>query len=463
MSPLWTSAEAAAATGGKATRDFAITGISIDTRTLAKGDLFVALQGDARDGHQFVAQAQAKGAGAALVSQRPGDVAADAPLLVVGDTLEALRGLGRAARARTGARVGAITGSVGKTSTKEALRHVLAAQGKTHAADASYNNHWGVPLTLARMPQDSAYAAIEIGMNHAGEIAPLTALARPHAAIVTTVEAVHLEHFPNVESIADEKGAIFSGLEAGGAAVLNRDNPQYQRLRGHAERSRAGAIWSFGEHAEADARLVDVKLLPDSSQVHATLFGEALSYTYGAPGRHLVMNSLGVLLMAKAMGADARAAADSFADMRALKGRGARQSVSVPGGAFTLIDESYNANPASMRAAFALLAQTPVEKGGRRIAIVGDMLELGPDAGRMHAGLAGDLRATGTDLVFACGPLMAQLWDALPQAMRGAYAATSADLATLCAAEAKAGDAIMIKGSFGSRMGLIVEALKAGR
>lgn len=461
MSVLWHSSDAVAATGGRTTASWQATGVSIDTRTLKPGDLFVAIQGDARDGHEFVADALSRGAAAALVSNVSKDWPAACPLLVVKDPLEALRRLGIESRKRSKAKIAAVTGSVGKTSTKEALRKALSAQGETHASDASYNNHWGVPLSLSRMPESAQYAIFEIGMNHAGEITPLVKMVRPHAAIVTTVEAVHLEFFSGVEAIADAKGEIFAGIEPGGVAVVNRDNPQYQRIRGHAERARVANVWSFGPQEGCEARLVDVKLLADRSQVSADIFGERIEYTYGAPGRHLVMNSLGVLLLIKALGADIRQAAAAFGEFTAIKGRGERTKIKAEGGTFDLIDESYNANPASMAAAIALLRHAKESGTGRRIAVLGDMLELGNSSGDLHAGLVEPLKAADVDLVFVSGPMMARLWSVLPQKMRGAYGQTSSDIAQLVAAEAKAGDTVMIKGSFGSRMGLVVEALKS--
>ncbi|NWH08423.1 MAG: UDP-N-acetylmuramoylalanyl-D-glutamyl-2,6-diaminopimelate--D-alanyl-D-alanine ligase [Alphaproteobacteria bacterium] len=455
---LWTSAEIAAATGAQIGGSWEAKGVSIDTRTIEPGDLFIALMGEARDGHEFAAEAVAKGAAGVLAMRAVPGVPKEL-LALVGDSFAGLEALGRAARARSLARIAAVTGSVGKTSTKEALRQALSRQGETHAAVASYNNHFGVPLTLARMPRTSRFGVFEIGMNHAGEITPLSVLTRPHAAIVTTVEPVHLEHFANVEAIGDAKGEIFAGLAPQGTAVLNRDNSQYERLRGHAERSAAGHIWSFGTHVDCEARLLDAGLEPEQTRVTASFFGERLSFIVGAPGLHLAMNSLGVLLLAKALGADAQAAAQSFTAFEALKGRGRQLSVSVPQGSFTVIDESYNANPASMRAAIALLGNAPAGEGGRRIAVLGDMLELGREEAAFHAAIVQPLRAAGTQLVFLCGPRMAHLWEALPASMRGAYGQTSADLAPLVAAEARAGDVFMVKGSNSSRMNVVVEAL----
>lgn len=457
MSALWTSAEAAAATGGQSSGKWSATGVSIDTRTLQHGDLFVALVGE-RDGHDFVAGAIEKGAAAALVS-RPVDGIDPAKLLIVGDTQAGLEALGRMARERTDAKIAAITGSAGKTSTKEALRSVLSRQAATHASEASYNNLWGVPLTLARMPQATRYGIFEIGMNHADEIRPLTRQVRPDVAMVTTVEAVHLAHFNSVDEIAAAKAEIFEGLPPGGIAVINADNPHAARLAAAA--TRAGArVWTFGEHG-AEARLASVSLDETSSEVTADILGEHVRFVYGAPGRHFVQNALGLLLVVKALGADVVAAADALRSVRAAKGRGARTRIEIDGGSFELIDEAYNANPASMAAALEVLGAAKPGPGGRRIAVIGDMLELGPQAGVLHAGLSQPIRETGTDLVFACGASMAHLWAELPVSIRGAYGQASSDIAALVAADMRPGDVVMVKGSLGSRMALVVDALKA--
>lgn len=460
MTILWTAVEAARATGGKIAGDWQATGVSIDTRTLEPGDLFVALTGEARDGHLFVADAIAKGASAALVSRAVDGVPAE-KLLVVADTLEGLNALSRAARARTQARVAAVTGSVGKTSSKEALKAILSPQGKTHASVASYNNLWGVPLTLARMPADTQFAIIEIGMNHADEIRPLTKLARPHAALITTVEAVHIENFSGIEGIADAKAEIFEGLEPGGAAVINHDNGQYQRVRATAQRLGVGSIFSFGADGACDAALVSYESGDAGSNVTARIRGRTFSYILGAPGRHLVQNSLGILLIVSALGADVAKAAAAFAHVGAAKGRGSRSHIPHGSGTFELIDESYNANPASMAAALALLGEAKPGQSGRRIAVLGDMLELGPGGPAMHAGLIDPVTKAGCDLVFCSGKLMAHLWAAVPAAMRGAHADNSAILLPLVDAALRAGDVVMVKGSFGSKMGLIVDALKS--
>jgi UDP-N-acetylmuramoyl-tripeptide--D-alanyl-D-alanine ligase len=373
--------------------------------------------------------------------------------------LDALRQLARAARARSHAKFIGVTGSVGKTGTKEALRLALSRSGETHASAASYNNHWGVPLSLARCPESARFAVLEMGMNHAGEIAPLTGLARPHVAIVTTVEPVHLEFFGTLEAIADAKAEIFQGVEPDGAAVINRDNSQYQRLAGAAKSAGVANVISFGEHEEAQVRLVKYALQPDSSTVQARILGADVTYKLGAPGRHLIFNSLAVLAAAKFAGADLALAALALAELAPATGRGARMTLDLPGGRAILIDESYNANPASMRAALALLGQAPVNAQGRRIAILGDMLELGSQGAELHRALADAVVGNAVDLVFCCGPLMRSLWEALPTERRGGYAETSAALEADVLGAVRAGDAVMVKGSLGSRMGAIVKAL----
>jgi UDP-N-acetylmuramoyl-tripeptide--D-alanyl-D-alanine ligase len=462
--PLW--AVEAMVAGMRAARNGplppSVPGISIDTRTIARGEAFFAIKGDNRDGHDFVQSALAAGAGLAVVSaDRREGFPKDAPLLVVADVLEGLRDLARAARARSRAKIVAVTGSVGKTGTKEALRLTLARNGETHASLASYNNHWGVPLSLARCPESARYAVFELGMNHAGEIEPLTRLVRPQVAIITTVEPVHLEFFGSLEAIADAKAEIFLGLERGGAAVINRDNPQFARLERSAQNAKVERIVSFGEHARADARLMKCSLQSDTSTVQARIFGTDVTYKLGAPGRHLVLNSLAVLAAAVLAGADLALAALALVDLQPASGRGARLTLDVPGGKALLIDESYNANPASMRAALALLSHANVGPLGRRIAVLGDMLELGPRGGELHRELAMAVLAHDVDLVFCCGPLMRAFWEALPSRRKGGYAETSAALESQVLAAVQPGDAVMVKGSLGSRMAPIVKALQS--
>lgn len=462
MTALWTIDAMAAAMraerAGALPAD--VNGISIDSRTSGKGDAFFAIKGENRDGHDFVDSALKGGAGLAVVARDQRDRFAGAPLLVVPDVLEALRNLARAARARTEARVVAVTGSVGKTGTKEALRLALSTDGETHASVASYNNHWGVPLSLARCPASTKYAVLEIGMNHAGEITPLTKLARPHVAIITGIEPVHLEYFGSLEKIADAKAEIFAGVEPGAAAVLNRDNAQFSRLAAAAKAARIERVVSFGEHKDADALLLRLSLQADCSTVEARILGQTVTYKLGAPGRHLVLNSLAVLTAVSLVGADLALAALALNNLRPASGRGTRTVLTVPGGNALLIDESYNANPASMQAAIALLGQVPVGQRGRRIAVLGDMLELGPTAAELHRALAKAIEAANVDLVFCSGPLMRALWEALPSRARGGYSETAAGLEPMVVSAIRAGDAVMVKGSLGSKMGPIVRALE---
>jgi len=460
---LWTSAAMAeamrAAVQGALPQ--AVSGLSIDSRTVAPGEAYFAIKGDVHDGHAFVDAALKAGAALAVVERAQRDkFAADAPLLVVDDVLAGLVDLAHAARARLGGQVIAVTGSVGKTSTKEALRRVLGAQGETHASAASFNNHWGVPLSLARCPATVRFAIFEIGMNHAGEIEPLVRMVRPQVAIITTVEPVHLEFFAGIEAIADAKAEIFAGIEPGGTAVLNRDNSQFARLSRRAKKLGVSRLVSFGAHKKSQARLLDLSLHATCSAVHADILGQDVTYKLGMPGRHMAMNSLAVLAAAALAGADLALAALSLSQVEPAAGRGVRRALEVAGGEAVLIDESYNANPASMAAALNVLGQAPVGAHGRRIAVLGDMLELGPTGAALHGGLLEAVRANHIDLVYCCGPLMRNLWDALSTGKRGGYAESAAALEAQAVAAIRAGDAIMVKGSFGSKMKTIVNALE---
>jgi UDP-N-acetylmuramoyl-tripeptide--D-alanyl-D-alanine ligase len=438
-----------------------VPGLSIDTRTIRPGEAFFAIQGENRDGHEFVEAALKAGAGLAVVAEsKRNAMPQDAPLLLVPDVLAALNDLAKESRARSSAKIVAVTGSVGKTGTKEALRLVLGRQGETHASAASYNNHWGVPLSLALMPQSAGFGVFEIGMNHAGEITPLTRLVRPHVAIVTTIAPVHLEFLGSLDAIADAKAEIFAGVEPGGAAVINADIAQFARLRDAARKAGIKEIVSFGERECADARLIKVSLQAETSTAQARILGADVTYKLGAPGRHVVVNSLGVLAAAERLGADLALAALALAELKPAAGRGERITLDVPGGTVLLIDESYNANPTSMAAALALLGQVPAQGLGRRIAVLGDMLELGPEGANLHAAISASVRANAVDLVFCAGPLMKSLWDALPSEHRGGYAETSAALEPLVLGAIHHDDAVMVKGSLGARMGPIVKALK---
>ena len=459
--PLWSADETAQATGGRSTRDWRATGVSIDSRSIKATEMFVALKGPNFDGHDYVGAALTAGAAAALVHRVPDGLPADAPLLIVDDTMAGLEALGRAARRRSQATFLAVTGSVGKTGTKEMLRLALGADGATYASTGNLNNQWGVPLSLANMARDCAYAVFELGMNHAGEIGPLSRQVRPKVAIITTVEPAHLEFFPSVEAIADAKAEIFEGMDAESVAILNRDNPHFGRLAERATMQGIARIVSFGRHAEAQARLVDSTLSAASSRISADILGDAVGYRLQMPGAHWALNSLAALAAAKCVGVDLAAAAAALAQLQPLKGRGQRVKIPLAAGSIELIDESYNASPAAMRAAFLVLAQTRPASGGRRIAVLGDMRELGETARLLHADLAPDLKAARADLVFTCGPLMEWLHVSLPDAMRGSHALDSQALVPAVVGAVHAGDVVLVKGSLGSRMAPIVEALRA--
>jgi UDP-N-acetylmuramoyl-tripeptide--D-alanyl-D-alanine ligase len=443
--------------------DRPITGFSIDTRTIAPGNVFVALK-DQRDGHEFVTSAFKAGAACAIVSDVYARKTGDGALLRAADPLKTLEYIGVAARARLApeARVIAVTGSAGKTGTKEMLRacHLAVAPGRVHASEKSYNNHWGVPLTLARMPRDTLFAVFEIGMNHAGEIRPLTKMVRPHAAIITTVEAVHLEHFGSVEVIADAKAEIFEGLDSGGTAIIKRDNPHFKRLRAKAE-SQIAKVISFGLDDRADVHAEKLNLGENGSDITARVGDKRVSYRIAIPGRHIAENSLAVVAALAAVGAPLDQALLALATLPPPPGRGARSVLKADGGEILLIDESYNANPASMRAALATLDTVSRAKFDRRIAVLGDMLELGPDAPNLHRDLFEAVDGAGIDQLFACGPHMKGLYDAAPTAMKGGYADTAAALAPLVMARLRAGDAVIVKGSNGTRLGPLVDAIKA--
>lgn len=449
---LWSAQQAALATGGRAVGGWAVTGVSIDTRTLQTGDLFVALKA-ARDGHDFVADALAAGAGAALVSRVPDGVDDTAPLLIVPDVQTALEDLGRAARARTKAKVIAVTGSVGKTSTKEMLRHMLGACGKTHASVASYNNHWGVPLTLARMPADTEFAVIEIGMNHPGEIAPLAKMAAPDVAMVTTVAEVHLEAFDDINGIALEKASIIDGLVPNGVAIINADTPCTKVIETYTKD--VTTRW-FGA-AVAEASLSDVQV--KGAETHAVLQLEGATYpvTIGTAGRHFAMNALGALLAVGYLGADRRTAVTGLAAWNPVGGRGARQTLNIDGGTLDLIDDAYNANPTSLRAAMQVLAEADAS---RKIAFLGDMKELGEKEHDFHREVAHWPCTDAIDIIHTVGPLMQSLHDVLPEGKRGQHFENSAAMAAQAAHLVQAGDAVLLKASLSTNMRKVVDALQ---
>lgn len=453
MSRLWTPKDLLAATGGLLRAPISATGVSIDTRTLKPGDLFVALVSDSGDGHDHVAAALAKGAAGALVHRLPEGVDDDAKLLQVVDTLDGLRALAAFARRRFGGRLVAVTGSVGKTTTKEMLRRICTAHGKTWAAEASHNNQWGLPLTLARLPANAAFCVAEIGMNHAGETAPLAALARPDVAVITAIAPVHIGHLGSIEAIADEKAELLAALEPGGTAVLPGDSPLLARLLARAE---AAAVLLFGTGAAADVRLLDSAEDAEGSEITADIAGHVARLRIAAPGPHMESNALAALAGALGLGIPAESAAAALAGFAPGAGRGARRVIAVAGGSALLLDESYNASPVAVRAALSVLALQPAQ---RRVVVLGDMLELGEHGPAAHAGLAPDVEAV-ADTLFTCGPLMRRLFDAVPAGLRAAHAADSATLAPLVAAGLRDGDAVLVKGSLGSKMQTIVQALE---
>jgi UDP-N-acetylmuramoyl-tripeptide--D-alanyl-D-alanine ligase len=464
---LWTSKDAVAATGGETTTKWAASGVSIDTRTIETGDLFVALKAD-RDGQDVVKMALEKGAAAAVVTHRPDNVPDDAPLLIVPDVLNALEALGQAARARTKAQVLAITGSVGKTSAKEMARIVLQRQGKTHAAEASYNNHWGVPLTLARMPADTQFAVIEIGMSNPGEIAPLSRMARPHVAMITTVAAAHLEAFDDISGIAREKASVLDGLIKGGTAVLNADTETAAILQNHASRLEATQVL-FGQLSRTWT-LEHVTLSDGQTLVQTNTPNGPMMFKLASAGRHFAMNGLGILAAADAMGADPVQAAMDLGLWQPPAGRGTLETVTIDpaneGESLALLDDAFNANPTSMTAALEVLASYVPRDNvgrvvkGRRVAILGDMLELGEDEAAMHAAIAKDPSLNALHLIHCAGPRMRALYDALPEDQRGVWAQTAPELAAQTSQLVDAGDVVLVKGSKGSKVSLVVDAIR---
>ncbi|NBQ73817.1 MAG: UDP-N-acetylmuramoyl-tripeptide--D-alanyl-D-alanine ligase [Acetobacteraceae bacterium] len=456
MTALWTSTELRAATSGVLAAECAVKGVSIDSRSIAPGDIFIALR-DQRDGHDFVADALARGAVAAMVDHAPQGAVDTAKLLMVGDTLAGLTALGAAGRARAMARVVGVTGSVGKTTTKEMLRVALGAFGATHASAASHNNHWGVPLTLARLPRDAAFAVIEMGMNNRGEIAPLSRLAQPRIGIITSIGTAHIGLLGSQAAIAAEKGDIIAGIAPGGTAILPADSAFAAELIARA-RDAGLAVLTHGEAAGADARLLSYQASPEGGMAEIALAGQRIALRLTTPGRHVALNACAVLAAVRALGLSPEKGAEALASFTAGAGRGALRRIRVAGGEALLIDDSYNASVASVRAGLAVLAAQPAK---RRIFAFGDMLELGGEGPAQHALLAPDA-AQNSDLVFCCGPLSGNLFDALPAHQRGGHFPDSAALAPALRAALQPGDAVLVKGSLGSRMGLVIAALSAG-
>jgi UDP-N-acetylmuramoyl-tripeptide--D-alanyl-D-alanine ligase len=460
VSALWTSDEVARALSPLAMpAPFEASGVTFDSRAVGKGDLFFALAGETTDGHAFVGDALARGAAAAVVSRVLPE--GQDKLVRVANTMQALVDLGRAARRRSNARVATVTGSVGKTSTKDALRTVLAAQAPTMASAASFNNHVGVPISLARLAREARYGVFEIGTNHPGEIEPLARLVEAHVGVITNVEAAHIGHMGSEEAIADEKACLFAGMREDAVAVLNRDNRHFERLAAQARRFGVTRIVGFGRSGAAEARLLACSLQDQGSDVVALIHGRRIEYRLGAAGEHWVLNSLAALAAVEALGANLSQAAATLAEVKASPGRGARRHLAFGSGTIELLDESYNANPASVRAMLAVLARTEPAAGGRRLLAMGDMRELGDKADEYHAGLADAVAASGAAQVFLCGPHMKALWQRLSAAQRGVHRSDSAALATDVAAVLRAGDVIAVKGSLGSKMKTVVDAVLA--
>jgi UDP-N-acetylmuramoyl-tripeptide--D-alanyl-D-alanine ligase len=459
---IWTAKQAAEVTQGSAEGNWSAIGLSIDSRTVKKGDLFIALRGEFGDGHDYVSDALSKGACAAMVSKEIGGVSND-QLLIVKDTLKAMQDLAIHARDRTAAKVVGITGSVGKTGTKEMLAGIFESQGQTHASVKSYNNHWGVPYSLASMHSGTDYGVFEMGMNHSNEISPLSLMVKPDVAIITMIAPVHIGNFDNgIDGIIDAKAEIFDGVRDGGSAVLNRDIKAFEVLKNKAEEKKL-KVYSFGEHHEADAKLIECLEAANGTRVKANILGEDVSYTLQVPGKHLAMNSLSALLAVKLVGADIQAAAKSIEKQEPITGRGKRELLNIGqnDNPVTLIDESYNASPSAMSAAFKVLALVDPGRGGRRIAVLGDMLELGEQSDKYHEDLELPIKAANIDLVYTCGKHMKKLHERLPANQRGVHKENSKELSQIVPDVLTPGDVVMVKGSLGSKMGLIVEALRA--
>lgn len=465
--PLWSAADIAAVTQGTVHGSWVASGISIDSRTVVTGDLFIAIRGDNTDGHRYVEQALKNGAVAAIVDQDMGAVPAD-KLVRVADTFKALEDIGRASRTRSAAKIIGITGSVGKTGTKEMLGHAFSALGQTHYSEKSLNNHWGVPLSLARMHAGCDYGIFEMGMNHAGEIKKLTAMVKPHVAIITTVAPAHIEHFVDgTTGIARAKAEIFSSMDVHGIAVINRDMAEFDVVEKAARGVGLHKIFTFGVHEKADARLKDCLVARNGTRIDACIMGEDITFTLKDAGPHHAMNALAVLLAVKLIGGDMQMAAHVLREMEPMAGRGRRELIDIgdPENPVTLIDESYNASPTAMQAAFKVMALIDPGRGGRRIAILGDMYELGEKSANLHRDLALPLKAAGIDLVYTCGTLMKNLYEALPEQNRGAHRDESPELAKIVPDVLAPGDVVLVKGSRGGgdkpRMQVIVEALRA--
>ena len=460
LKTLWNAVDVANATECKAVSDWNATGVSIDSRTLRSGDLFVALSGPKFNGHDYVIDAFRRGASASLVSHRPKGINKNAPVLEVKDTFVGLNRLGIAGRARAKGKIIAITGSVGKTGVKAAIAKLLSRQATVSYSLGGLNNQFGVPLSLARMPEDAEFGVFELGMNHPGELTELSRMVRPLVAVVTTVEYAHLQFFSSLEEIAEAKAEVFKGLQDGGIAILNRDNLGYEILKNAAISAGAGIV-TFGSHKDADFKVNSFKLCSDDSLVNASFKSFELSYRLKIPGYHWVLNSLAVLAAIHCVGADVLDAARAFGSVTPIQGRGSRQHIKAVNFSFELIDDSYNASPASINAALDVLSRIELRTPGRRIAVLGDMLELGSNSQTLHMELAANILNNKIDLVYAVGPRMRDLFDTLPTQNQGGWSETSDKILTFLVSQLKNNDVVLVKGSLGVRMSKIVDGLVA--
>lgn len=460
---LYNSEDLVKATGGSSNNYWEITGVSIDSRKVEAGDLFIAIVGENNDGHQYVKSALENGAVAAVVNYIPEDLPEKSNLLVVDDTFEALWNIARFSRNRLQGKVIMVTGSVGKTTTKEMLAHALEQQGKIHATIGNLNNHYGLPLTLCRMPAGTDYAILEVGMSSAGEISPLSVLAQPDAVIITTVEAVHLEFFDSVEGIAAAKAEVFDGLKAGGTAVLNRDNPHYIFLKKNALEKSVSHIVTFGQAQSANFRLDEYSESLDSVTINSSIKGKSITYKLGVFGKHHALNSLGVLALIDSVGANTEKAAESFATFEAKSGRGKRLTVEGKFGTITIIDDTYNASPASVSASLKVLGDIKEARKNRVVAVLGDMFELGETAPKMHEDLAKNVIENNIDLVFTAGKLTQNLYNALPDKIRGKNKEQSVDVAIDVFKSLKNGDVVLVKGSRGMKMENVINYITQGK
>lgn len=454
MSHLWTSKEVRDVTGGESPGDWEAGGISIDTRTLEKGDMFIALKGEQFDGHSYASEALKKGASVAMVKKLPDGITKYMPHIIVKDTQKALEDMAVFNRERSRAKIVAVTGSVGKTSVKDALTLVLGSIGKTHSTKGNLNNHIGLPLTLARLPENCKYAVLEMGMNHAGELSTLTKFAKPDVVVITSIEPVHMEFFGSMESIADAKSEIFEGVVKGGKAVLPFDSPYFQRLSDAAKSKGVSEMVTFGEKQGATCRLIS----REGQNITAEIAGMRMNYNLPLSGKHNAINSLAVLAAVYTCGAGYLTASKAFASLEPTEGRGKQYDINF-GSRITLIDDSYNASPASMRAAFSVLGDIKNKKGGRAVAVLGDMLELGEKTAEYHKNLKEDIVHNGVDKVFTAGSLMVNLHNVLPEEMKGDSCKDALDLLPVLKNKMQANDVVLIKGSHGSQMWKLAKKL----